>query len=97
MVCRANQLTVFYIVATLAFIELMTDPGTSPVFSRVNPANIYMFKFNNGNTRKMCEISLKLPIKTIEQPQGRRSGVFIGDFEHISYIFQVFLFLTLNR
>ena len=29
----------------------------------VNPANIYLFKVNNRNTRKMCEICSKLPIK----------------------------------
>ena len=30
------------------------------------PAGIYMFKLNNGNTRKMCEIFSKLTIKTTE-------------------------------
>ena len=34
---------------------------------RANPANIYLFKFNNGNTRKRCEICSKITIKTQER------------------------------
>ena len=47
------------------------------------PANIYLFEVNSRNTRKRCEECSKLTIKTPE----RRSGVFIANFEHISYIF----------
>ena len=32
------------------------------------PANIYLFKVNNTNTRKKCEICSKLTIKTPERP-----------------------------
>ena len=32
-----------------------------------NPANVYLFKVNNKNTRKMCEICSKLTIKTTER------------------------------
>ena len=32
-----------------------------------NPANIYLFKVTNRNTRKRCEISSKLTIKTPER------------------------------
>ena len=32
-----------------------------------NPAGIYMFKVNNGNTRKRCEIRSKLVAKTPER------------------------------
>ena len=45
----------------------------------------------------MCEICTKLTIKTPEQVQRRRSGVFIDNFEHISHLFLVFLLLTLNE
>ena len=38
----------------------------------------------------------KLTIKTPEQRQWHRSGVFILNFEHISHPILVFLFLTLN-
>ena len=34
-----------------------------------NPAGNYMFKVNNKNTRKRCEICSKLTIKTPEQRQ----------------------------
>ena len=30
-------------------------------------ANVYLFKCNNRNTRKRCEICLKLTVKTPEQ------------------------------
>ena len=33
------------------------------------PANSYLFKVNNKNTRKRCEICLKLTMKTPERRQ----------------------------
>ena len=33
------------------------------------PFNIYLFKFNNRNTRKMCENCSKMTIKTPERRQ----------------------------
>ena len=51
-----------------------------------------MFKVNNRNTGTRCEICLKLAIKIPE-----RSGTFIVNFEHISYLVLVFLLLTLSR
>ena len=39
----------------------------------------------------------KLAIKTRERGLWRRSGVFIVNFEHISHLFLVFPFLTLNK
>ena len=59
------------------------------------PASIYLLKVNNRNTRTMCEACSKLTIKTPEQRQWRRFGVFIATFEHVSYFVLVFL-LTLN-
>ena len=35
-----------------------------------NPANIYLLKVNNRNTRKRCEICSKLTIKTTEGRLG---------------------------
>ena len=62
------------------------------------PACNYMFKVNNINTRTKCEICSKLTIKTPEQYQWCRSGVFSVNFEHISYHALVFLLLlTLRR
>ena len=59
--------------------------------------NIYFFKDNNRNTRKRCEICLKLTIKKIEQRQWRHFGVFIVNFKHFLTPFLVFLLLALNN
>ena len=60
--------------------------------TRNNPSSNYMFRVNHRNTRKRCEICLKLTLKTPE-----RSGVFIVNFENISQLALVFIWLTLNR
>ena len=52
------------------------------------PANIYLFKVNNRNTRKRCEICSKLTIKAPD--------VFNDKFGDIPQLFLVFLSLTLN-
>ena len=57
-----------------------------------NPAGNCMFKVNNRNTRKRCEICSNLTLKTPE-----RFGSFIVNFEHISRLVLVFLLLTLSR
>ena len=61
-----------------------------------------MLKVNNKlfakrHNRTRYEMCSKLPIKIPEQCQWRRSGVFTGNFEHISHLALVFLLLTLNR
>ena len=61
-----------------------------------SPANIYLFKFNNRNTRKKCEMCSKLTIKTPERHHWR-SGVSIVNFERILHLFLVFLLLNLNK
>ena len=60
------------------------------------PAVIYVLKANYKNTRARCEICSKLTIKTPEQRQWCRSGVFVVNFEHISQLLLVFLLVTLN-
>ena len=57
-------------------------------------AGIYLFKVNNGNIRKMCEICSKLTIKTTEQHQW---PVPVVNFEQISQIVLVFPLLNLNK
>ena len=52
-----------------------------------------MFKVNNRNSRKKCEICLKSIVKIPERRQWRRSDVFIN-FEHILHLFHVFLSMT---
>ena len=61
------------------------------------PADIYMFKVHDRNTRARSEIYSKLTIKAPEQCHRHCSGVFIVNFEHISHLVLVFLLLTLSR
>ena len=60
------------------------------------PADNYQLKVNNTKTRKTCEICSKLPIKTPERHQIRKSGVFTINFENISDILLLFALLTLS-
>ena len=67
------------------------------IATTITPAGNYMFKVNNENTRTRREICSKLTIKTLERRHWRLSGVSIVNFEHIPYLFLVFLLLTLSR
>ena len=49
------------------------------LFPGIYPANMYLFKVNNRNSRKRCEISLKLTIKT-----PGVSVVSVVDFEQVN-------------
>ena len=51
----ANQLTGFYMTATLALHGLKSS----------GPANIYLFKISNRNTRKMYEVCCKIKTEFI--------------------------------
>ena len=56
-------------------------------------ASIYSFKVNNRNTRKRCEISSKLTIKTPEPCQWQQWGQHFVDFQqvNVSWVFLIFL------
>ena len=71
--------------------------GKHDIFSWFFLANIYLFKFNDRNIRKRCNIWSKLTLKTPDRCLWRRSRVFIVNCEHISHIFLVFLMLTWNK
>ena len=45
-----------------------------------NPANIYLLKINNRNTKKKREICSKSTIKSPERRQWHYFGVFIVNF-----------------
>ena len=68
------------------------------ISSNTIPVDIYLVKVNNRNTRTSCEICSKLTIKITERRHWRRFGSLIGNFEHISHLVLVlvFLLLTLN-
>ena len=76
-------------------VEQALDHSKS--FHLIFPANNYLFKVNNREARKKCEICSEVTIKTPEWRHWRHSGVFIVNFEHISYLFLVFLLLTWNK
>ena len=61
------------------------------------PAGNCMFEVNKWNTRTRCEIRSTLTIKTPDQRQWRRSGVFIVNFEQIAHLVLVFPLLPLGR
>ena len=68
------------------------DNNHNTAISKMIPANIYLLKVNNGNTRIRREVCSKLKIKTPDDVT-----VFIVNFEHVSHPFLVFLLLTLSR
>ena len=82
---------------TGVFLKFYHKPKRSSCFRLFYPDNIYLFKVNNRNTRKRCEICSELTIKTPERRQWRRFAVFIFNFEHNSQLFLEFLLLTLNK
>ena len=55
-----------------------------------NPAAIYLFKVNNGNTRTMCEICSKLTINISKQCYWHRFGVFIVNMNRFHTLFLCF-------
>ena len=68
-------------------------------FKKVYPFNIYLYKVNNGTTRKFCKIYSKLTIKTsVFVSLLLTIFVFIVNYcEHISHIGLVFPLLSLNN
>ena len=55
--CRTTFVTFFVFIATFEHIIINTN----------YPVNIYLFKLNNRNSRKRCEMCSKLTIKTPER------------------------------
>ena len=62
------------------------------VVNRYNSANIYLFKFNNRNTRKRLKLCSKLTIKTLTS-----LWCFLCELWKYSHLFLLFLWLNLNR
>ena len=88
IVYTANQWTGFYMTGTAVMKELKVLKALT-IFTKSSMINVWqnpytsVFKANDRNTRARCEICSKLIIKTSERCQWLRSGVFIGNFEHI--------------
>ena len=58
---------------------------TLPTSFGIYPTGNYMIEVNNRNTRTRCEICSRLTIQTPEQRHWHRSGVFIVNYEHITF------------
>ena len=67
------------------------------LFRCIYPAINYLFKVNNRNTRKRCEICSKLAKKTQNDIIVVILVFFIVNCVHISHLFILFLLLTLNK
>ena len=76
------------------FEKVVHRKATLKICGNSNPASVYLFRVNDRNTKKWCEICAKL---IINNSHWRHCGVFIVNFEHVSYLFLVFQLLTLNR
>ena len=63
----------------------------------INPVNSYLFKVNNGNTRKRYEIYSKLTIKTPERRNWRDLISLLLTLNILHTLFLVLLLMTLNR
>ena len=62
-----------------------------------NPVNIYLLKVKNRNTKERWEICSKLTIKTAERRQWCHLGVFIVNFDNMSHLFLMFLFVDFEQ
>ena len=67
------------------YVKQSTHPKERVTNLTINsyPAGIYLFKFNNGNTKTLRKNCSELTKNIPEQHQRRRSGVFIVNFEQI--------------
>ena len=70
------------------FVSLLSTLNI--LIRNINLANIYLFKVNNRNSTKRCEICSKLTIKIPKRRQRCCSGIFIVKFEHITHLFLCF-------
>ena len=82
---------VFFFLEIKPFLLLFKTPCMF-----LHPSRYFMFKVNKINTRARYEIYSKLTIKTPERCHWCRSGVFSVNFEHISHLVLMSLFLNLN-
>ena len=97
--CQISEMKFFVTIVGKSFIldVWKCSESASEFCCTSYPTGNYIFKFNNSNTRTMCEICSNLTIKTAERRQWHRSGVFFVKLEHILHLVLVILLLTLSR
>ena len=91
--CAVLPLNLVWVYTSCSFLNI----NSCAPFHRSNPYGICLFKVNNRITRAICEICLKLTIKTPGWRHLHRSVVFIVNLKQISHIVLVFLLLILNK
>ena len=87
----------YWIISYIFRISCVTSPQVFFPILCLDPAIINLFKINNRNIKKRCEIRSKLTIKTPERRHWRHSGALVVNFKHISHLFLLFLLLILNK
>ena len=85
----------FYFIYFFVILCLWKGVVRTFYFACTQPT-ITCSKLKNKNSRTRYEIGMKLTIKTPERRQWCRSGLFIVNFEQVSYLTLMFLFLTLS-
>ena len=78
------------------YISVVTHLTTFHLTHLTFPANINLFKVNNGNFLKKGMNVFTVNNKNTRR-RWRRSAVFIVNSEHVSHFFLPFLLLTLNK
>ena len=91
MLERVDTPLVSYAIHNKSFYENFDRNDTENM--KRYPATIFLFKVNNKNTWKKCEISSNITTKTPERHHWCCSGVFVANFEESSYLFLVLLLL----
>ena len=94
---QENKKTGILFVGTTLIIKRVFFLIFWHIFTGFTCSRIYLFKVKKENTKTMCKICSKLPIKTPATLHWLRSRVFIVNFEQISNIVFVFQLLTLSK
>ena len=76
-------------------ISIAPEKRFRPCETSLIPSDIYLLKVNNRNNK--VQNMFNVNNKGIRTMLWHCSGVFIDNFEHISYLFLMFLLLTLSR
>ena len=92
-VVLVSLLLTLNIFHTLFVLSIVNFEHAIASWLRYIPIGICLFKFNNGKTTFMSEMSSNSTIKTSESS----SGAFIIDFEQISHIVLILPLLTLKK
>ena len=87
---------IYYKILNVCLTILWTASVLRLIKCFLDKVSIYLFKVNHENPRAICETYSELTIITPQRPKGRRSGVFIVNFEQVLHIDLVFSFRDEN-